>query len=289
MTKPVKVLQTHDGLFHADEVFACALIKLIYPDVKIIRSRVMNPEADIYVDVGGHFDNHTYFDHHQRGFDEYHINTEIPKSSFGLVYDKYINKLINGEKVINTVKNQIVIPIDAHDNNIKIEKPYRPYTVSNIISAFNAKDVRNNNDEFDTAVSIAALILENCIQNVVDFYYIDSAVIDAFDSAENENRKYAILDKFYQYNAIFYDDQNKYQNIHHVIYKEADHYRALCINDPKTNKPKSPFPKEWGGLEKSQLEEQSGIPGSIFCHRGQFLASNSSLDGMIQMVERCYQ
>ena len=42
---------THDGRFHADEIFALAVLNLIYPDLKIVRSRDENVynKADIIV------------------------------------------------------------------------------------------------------------------------------------------------------------------------------------------------------------------------------------------------
>jgi uncharacterized UPF0160 family protein len=45
---------THDGWFHADEVFALAVLNLIYPDLNIVRSRIekVYKNADIIVDVG---------------------------------------------------------------------------------------------------------------------------------------------------------------------------------------------------------------------------------------------
>jgi uncharacterized UPF0160 family protein len=46
---------THDGRFHADEIFALAVLKLIFPDLEIVRSRKENlyKNVDIIVDVGG--------------------------------------------------------------------------------------------------------------------------------------------------------------------------------------------------------------------------------------------
>ena len=39
----VKKIGTHDGPFHADEVFAVAALRRLYPDAYVIRSR--DPEA----------------------------------------------------------------------------------------------------------------------------------------------------------------------------------------------------------------------------------------------------
>ncbi len=66
-----KIIGTHDGKFHCDEVLACSLLKMLpeYSDAKIVRTR--NSEkldgCDIVVDVGGVYDpsRHRY-DHHQR-------------------------------------------------------------------------------------------------------------------------------------------------------------------------------------------------------------------------------
>ena len=65
------IASTHDGRFHADEIFALAVLNLSYPDLEILRSRDENiyKNADIIVDVGPIYDpdNHI-FDHHQRSF-----------------------------------------------------------------------------------------------------------------------------------------------------------------------------------------------------------------------------
>lgn len=69
--KMTKVIGTHDGTFHCDEVLACSLLKMLpdYKDADIMRTR--NPEklatCDVVVDVGGVYDptKHRY-DHHQR-------------------------------------------------------------------------------------------------------------------------------------------------------------------------------------------------------------------------------
>ncbi len=44
---------THNGMFHADDLLAVALLKLIYPDAEIVRTRDAKTldECDIVVDV----------------------------------------------------------------------------------------------------------------------------------------------------------------------------------------------------------------------------------------------
>jgi len=58
---------THSGEFHADDVFAVAILKLVFGDINIVRSRDKTKiaEADIVVDVGEIYDkNENRFDHH---------------------------------------------------------------------------------------------------------------------------------------------------------------------------------------------------------------------------------
>lgn len=64
---------THNGRFHADEVLACTLLKLLpsYANAEIVRTRdeSLLKCCDIVVDVGGIFDHKTHrYDHHQKFF-----------------------------------------------------------------------------------------------------------------------------------------------------------------------------------------------------------------------------
>jgi len=94
-----KLIGTHNGKFHCDEVFACYMLKKL-PDFKdhtILRTR--DPEllkdCEIVVDVGGVY-NHDErrYDHHQRTFVETMrtvkgLDFDIKLSSAGLIYAHY--------------------------------------------------------------------------------------------------------------------------------------------------------------------------------------------------------
>jgi uncharacterized UPF0160 family protein len=113
---------THDGRFHADEIFALAVLKLIFPDLEIVRSRDENvyKNVDIIVDVGYVYDpDNLIFDHHQRSFS---IKREsgIPYASFGLVWEKYGKSLCASSEAAEYIDSVIVQAIDADDNGIEI-------------------------------------------------------------------------------------------------------------------------------------------------------------------------
>lgn len=54
-----RVICTHSGTFHCDDVLACCMVKFLpsYKDAQIVRSRDQNviDKADIVLDVGGEY------------------------------------------------------------------------------------------------------------------------------------------------------------------------------------------------------------------------------------------
>jgi len=82
---------THPGNFHADDVFAVAVLQLVHGELEIVRTR--DPElqaaADVRIDVGGRHDPATGdFDHHQNGGAGERANG-IRYASFGLVWREH--------------------------------------------------------------------------------------------------------------------------------------------------------------------------------------------------------
>ena len=63
---------THSGPFHADEVFAYALLRVFLGDeLELVRTRepAIIARADIAIDVGGEYDaSRGRFDHHQQSY-----------------------------------------------------------------------------------------------------------------------------------------------------------------------------------------------------------------------------
>jgi len=87
-----KVIGTHSGAFHADEILACVMLKYTeeFKDANVVRSR--NPDiwklADILCDVGGEFNaEKKLFDHHQKEF----TGKELINNNF-FVTNTFLNK-----------------------------------------------------------------------------------------------------------------------------------------------------------------------------------------------------
>ena len=118
------IASTHDGRFHADEIFALAVLNLFYPDLEIVRSRDENvyKNADIIVDVGHVYDpDNLIFDHHQRSF-TLKRGSGIPYASFGLVWKQY-GELLCGS---STFMHNLQTTMDKEDCGLMAVASYRP-------------------------------------------------------------------------------------------------------------------------------------------------------------------
>jgi uncharacterized UPF0160 family protein len=126
-----KLIGTHSGTFHCDEILACFLLKNHpdFKDHKIIRTRDQKvlDTCDILVDVGAKFDASTKrFDHHQASFNESFSSlrpnisdSTIKLSSAGLIYVHY------GEEVIKEIlKNEFNVELTEKELRTVFKKIY---------------------------------------------------------------------------------------------------------------------------------------------------------------------
>ncbi|WOD07725.1 MYG1 family protein [Marinomonas sp. GJ51-6] len=167
MTEQVKLIATHNGNFHADDVFAVAALKHILPSIKLIRTRDLNviAKADIVLDVGGIYDPKTdRFDHHQKGGAGARENG-IPFSSFGLIWQKYGVEICSGSKEIaDSLDKNLVSVIDAIDCG-HVEGVQTGISLSQTISMFNPtwQEESSFDECFNEAVDYASRLLTRFI------------------------------------------------------------------------------------------------------------------------------
>lgn len=292
----MKKIVIHNGVFHADEVMAVAILQLAYvtEDMSIKRTRDLNEfeDADFVIDVGGRFDGINYFDHHQNTF-TLTRNNGIPYSSAGLIW-RYINEqgLIDPD-VFDQVDERLIQPIDAMDNGVEIIGDYdpnyfysgqildlynyTPYTISNVISSFNP--TWDEGQDFDTAfynaVDFARMILKREIK------YVESR-IKAASMIEITDLDYVILDRFVPWQEVIC----QHGHIKFVIYPNLNgQWNLQCVPTVagKTDQRK-PLPEAWAGLQSSELQSITGLGDAIFCHKGRFIAGCGSKESCVEMI-----
>ena len=288
------VIATHDGSFHADEVFAVAALSLLGDPVEVVRTR--DPEqlaaADLRVDVGFRDDARTAdFDHHQRGFDAARPNG-VRYASFGLVWRAFgVRVCDNDAEVAAAVDETLVQTIDANDTGQRLTESLvdgvRPFSIGSVIGGFNARwDEAESPDEergrFDAALALARDILAREIASAASDRraerIVRAAIVAASDPrvvelSVNAPWKRVLVPE--TADALF------------VIYPKRQGFgleavpRALGSFENRRD-----LPAAWGGLEGADLVAATGVDDALFCHANRFLVVASSHDGITRLAER---
>ncbi len=200
--------QTHNGIFHTDDVFFSALLRLYSRDygIKCIIKRVANAEPirGITFDIGCKYDPEIgCFDHHQEDSLMHKVKTikngevlfeDEKRSSFGQLWEYIGDYYLKGRSnwVFDT---QFVKPICHHDNYGGCD------ALSNIIKdfnpTFNEEDTQDYQDNrFFIAVNFAEHILIRRFQTLAGN---QSGVANSIESAMDETVKQSgilVLDKY---------------------------------------------------------------------------------------------
>ena len=101
---------THNGRFHTDDVFSAALLKILNPQINIVRKNSV-PEgySGLVFDLGD-----GQFDHH--GPRSQFRENGVQYASFGLLWKKYGSLLVNPKEAA-VFDESFVQPLDQQDNN----------------------------------------------------------------------------------------------------------------------------------------------------------------------------
>ena len=286
----LKTIITHDGVFHADEIFATALIKLIAKSnnqnkIEVVRTRNpkilqehLNLETSIVIDVGN-----SEYDHHQ----ELKYNTingeQIPMSSFGLVHKKFLELgLISFDKDLQN----LVTEIDKADNGVASS------SISTLIRTFtpNWNDTSDTamDDAFKKAVKFAKGILKNMLGKTNSSLLAEETIKDEIQNLKRQNefktknkkRNYLILESFipFQETIIKYNETvSEEDKIKFVINKNKSKYNLHTIK------------KALGSFENHidlislDMAKELGI-NVDFIHNNKFFAVANSVEALEEII-----
>lgn len=237
---------THAGVFHADDVFATALLKIMNPEIKIHRVNYIpdgitdHTEDVIIYDIGG-----GKYDHHKTP----KLRKDgIPYSSFGLLWRDLGTELVDKDSA-DLIERSLVIPIDLQDNG----KERNP--LSNTISLFNPlwgadEDLRT---QFDRAVDMAMQILNRSLESIASANKAKTLVEQKIRESENH---VMVLDQYVPYQRYLKNDND----IYIVVYPSM----RGGWNLQSINSDTYPLPESW---LKSLPENMT------FAHPGRFVAN----------------
>ena len=262
---------THGGAFHADDVFATALLKIIEPSFTV--KRVLSVPNDvkncIVYDIGG-----GPYDHHTKNI-RYHENGRR-YASFGLLWKEYGEYVTGSYDSYRRIEENFVSIIDESDNLGE----YNP--ISRTITAFNPtwNSTENIDDAFEEAVSFAKCILEKIIRHERS---IDDADNEIKKALINMTDKIIILPQEVPFTETLINSEAIF-----AIY--PSNRGGYCIRGIPvkygTRVTKMSFPKAWRGETPETLQKLSGNADLVFCHNSGFIASTNTYESAILIAKQ---
>jgi uncharacterized UPF0160 family protein len=309
-----KLIATHSGTFHADDVFGVAVLAAVFPDHLIIRTR--NAEeiarADFAVDVGGIWDPASgRFDHHQRGFEGTRADPGGGRpekyASAGLVWREYgapcVQRLAQslGHPVTPEVAARIAADADASlvryldlvDNGAAEVAP-GIFGLSSQVSLLNSTWLEEQALDAD---AVAGLQLERFHEAMATVdrtlrRFVLRAVgqVLAAETVRTSERllhgKVLLLaDGGMPWTRVVVPEM---PDVLLVIYPETGRTQYQIRTVPAAEgsfASRMDLPGEWAGLRDEALASITGVPDAVFCHSNLFIAGARTLDGALRMAD----
>lgn len=308
-------IATHNGSFHADDVFGVAVLLEIErrkSPVPAVLVRTRDPEviakADYAVDVGGLWDPAAgRFDHHQKGFDG-RRPSGVLYASAGQVWAAHGAAFVQGIRSVNpevteaeaasvaqAIDDDLVQYLDMADTGAASSAPGF-YGLSMLLSSFNLTSAEEREgraintaaveqakfNSFKLACDALTTLLLNIARDKLD--KLRSA--DLVRSAERlEDGQILVL----RDSGMPWFDVvcNELPNVLFVVYPDSadQQYQLRTVPvTPDSFKARKDLPRAWAGLRNEELAKVTGVADAVFCHNSVFIGGAKSLDGTLQMA-----
>ena len=295
------IIGTHNGVFHADELVACAMLCLHYPNdsLRILRTRddAMLSQCDICVDIGG-----GAFDHHMPGFNKKRENG-IPYASAGLVWKEFGESLIqltagkyfpgtqcDFDAIFQSFDDSVISLVDCEDTGKKAEKHCFSF-ISSFLPLWFYERLEDFNDQFQQALLVTISVFEQELKRA----FVKEISKDIIESnwKNAEFFKNGILELPGQ-TVLWVEPTIRINNstenpINFVIFPYPDGgWAAQCVPPSLENNfgKRIPFPASWAG-QTDNLAKIAGIEGAWSCSNGRFFARAISKEAIISMCLAC--
>lgn len=298
LSMPEKYLITHDGTFHADEVFSAAVLTFLFPDATLLRSRkpeVLAMEGDVIMfDVGGIFDPaHGRFDHHQ--LDAPVRDDGSNMSAFGQIWDHfgeaYLKEMAVSQEhwqaIFEAIRDRIVRPIDLSDTGDLAPGDFGPMASLSLPTMINDMNLPSSakpyaqDRAFNRAVSLAGSFLEGRIAQLEMKLEMRSLIMEAVLKCDGP---ILWLPEGGPFNRVIREAEA--DHIQFVAYPRGSDWVLNGVRpDPQSYDLRLPLPQSWAGLVDEDLARETGVPDARFCHRALFMAVAGSRAGITALAE----
>ena len=299
------ILATHSGKFHADEVFAYAVLRLALglhePGVDHALLRTRSPglieAATIVWDVGSRYEaDANRFDHHQRGAPTRPDGT--PFSSAGLVWQVYgaraVAALLPPEvaqqfapRIAADIDHGLVRRIDEIDNGVAVDGR-DSLNLATLIGEFNPTWDDPASDgppagaaAFMEASRLAETVLRRRVDTMRSRLAAEATVMAAHRAAEDP--RLLVLDRGMPWKNVVHTHELP------VLLTVSPASNGNWMLDTVPPEPgsfaqKLPLPEAWAGLQADDLVKITGVPDAVFVHLRRFVGAAGSRDGALAMA-----
>jgi uncharacterized UPF0160 family protein len=304
------VIVTHSGKFHADDAWAVAVLKILFPQAQVVRTRdtALVAAADFAVDVGGIWDPAAgCFDHHQKGFSGARP-TGVPYASAGLVWKHYGARCVSALAAAHTghclsedkalemahsIDADVVQYLDLSDVGAAKNAP-GGYGLSAVVSGFNPNwldEQRLGFGEADAAYRLSQFtrameLLTDIMINAVKYRVGALLSVEQVRQAEvlEEGRVLFLKNGAVPWTQVVRKEMPK---VLFVISHNIGEQRYMIHTIPVSGDSfaaRADLPEAWAGLRDDKLAAVTGVHDAGFCHNGRFIAAAKSYEGIRRMA-----
>lgn len=304
------LIATHSGKFHADDVWAVAVLDLVFPNCNLVRTRNMDiiAGADFAVDVGGVWDPKAgRFDHHQKGFAGAR-ESGVVYASAGLVWREHGPRCValiaqrhasytlsedSARQIAYAIDGDLVQYLDMADTGAAKNAP-GSYGLSAVISGFNpnwldeqAAPSAAAADELRLAQFRRAMeFIRDILVNAVKYRVSGLLALEQVRSAERleQGRLLFIKNSALPWVTVV---RNEMPNVLFVISHNIAEQRYMLHTVPAaadTFEARKDLPASWAGLQGAELAAVTGVEDAGFCHNNLFIAAARSYEGILRMA-----
>ena len=304
------IIATHSGKFHADDAWAVAVLKVLFPDADIIRTRdpATIEAADFAVDVGGIWDPATgRFDHHQKGFGGAR-QSGVPYASAGLVWREYGARCVaalalahcghqlpddKAREMAYGIDADVVQYLDLSDVGAAKSAP-GGYGLSAVISGYNTNwldEQRLGYGEAADAYRLAQFhramaVLTDVMLNAVRYRLGALLALEQVRQGEllNGGRVLFLKNGALPWGQVVRKEMPKVLFVISHNLAEQRHMLHTVSVSAESFEARADLPEAWAGLRDAELAAVTGVPDAGFCHNGRFIASAKSYEGICAMA-----
>ncbi len=286
------LIATHDGSFHADEVFAVAALGLLGEPIEVLRTRDRDAlaRADVRVDVGFRHDPSTGdFDHHQRDFDGVRPNG-IRYASFGLIWREFGARVCEGDRRSPTPSTRVwsrgsmpTTPVSSSASRWSTACTRSPSTGSS--EASTRAGMRPSRPSRSACASTrrstspaASSPVRCCPPPPAGARRASSRrrspppptrASSSCPSTPRGSRSWC----------------RRRPTPCYIVYPKRQGFGLEAVpRELGSFENRRDLPAAWGGLEGDDLVAATGVPDALFCHSKRFLVVASSHDGIEQLA-----